>query len=123
MAAAQNILGPIYHICRADEWADAQTSGSYGGSSQDQADGFVHFSGGDMIVESAAKHRAGQDDLVLLEVDQAKLGPALKWEASRNAVLFPHLYGALPVSAVLRTFDLSLDGEDVHVFPEDWGLG
>ena len=68
---------PIYHICRADEWVMAQEIGSYGGSSQDQADGFIHFSGGDMVIESAAKHRAGQDGLVLLEVDQSELGAAL----------------------------------------------
>jgi len=114
---------PIYHICRADEWAAAQTNGSYGGSSQDKADGFIHFSGGDKVVESAAKHRAGQDGLVLLEVDQTKLGAALKWEVSRNDILFPHLYSDLPVEAVLRSFELSLDADGKHVFPTDWGLG
>jgi uncharacterized protein (DUF952 family) len=101
----------------------AQEIGSYGGSSQDQADGFIHFSGGDMVIESAAKHRAGQDGLVLLEVDQSELGAALKWEPSRNAMLFPHLYNDLPVSAVIRTFALNLDAEGKHVFPADWGLG
>ena len=115
--------GPIYHICRADEWALAQASGSYGGSSQDQADGFIHFSGGAQVIESAAKHRAGQDGLMLLEVDQAALGEALKWEPSRNDMLFPHLYGALPVAAVLRTFELQLDADGLHIFPKDWGLG
>ena len=115
--------GPIYHICRADEWAIAQQSGSYGGSSQDQADGFIHFSSGAQVIESAAKHRTGQDGLVLLEVDQEPLGVALKWEISRNDIKFPHLYGDLPVSAVLRSFELSLDGDGLHVFPTDWGLG
>ncbi len=115
--------GPIYHICRADEWAEAQSSGSYKGSSQDQADGFIHFSSGVQVIESAAKHRAGQDGLVLLEVDQAVLGEALKWEPSRNDLLFPHLYSDLPVAAVIRTFELNLDADGKHLFPEDWGLG
>ena len=109
---------PIYHICRSDEWTAAQATGFYPGSSQDKADGFIHFSGADTVVESAATHRAGQSGLVLLTVDPDKLGPALKWEASRAGRLFPHLYGELPVSAVLSTFDLALDAAGKHVFPK-----
>ena len=111
---------PIYHICRSDEWAAAQASGSYPGSSQDKADGFIHFSGRDTVVESAATHRAGQSGLVLLGVDPDRLGPALKWEPSRAGRLFPHLYGALPVSAVISTFDLALDADGKHVFPPNF---
>jgi uncharacterized protein (DUF952 family) len=110
----------IYHVCRAEEWSAAQASGAYGGSSQDRADGFIHFSGPGQVVESVSKHRTGQGGLVILEVDAAALGPALKWEPSRGGQLFPHLYGALPVSAVLRFADLPLDAEGRHVFP--WGL-
>lgn len=111
-------LQPIYHMCRKDEWAEAQKSGSYSGSSQDQADGFIHFSTGEQIVESAAKHRAGQDGLVLLRVDPDALGEALKWEESRGGAKFPHLYGDLPVGAVLAADPLPLGPDGMHVFPE-----
>ena len=107
----------IFHICRAEEWAAAQAAGRYEGSSQDKADGFIHFSARDQVVESAAKHRAGQSGLVLLHVDPEKLGPALKWEPSRAGMLFPHLYGPLPLSAVLRVDDLPLGEDGRHVFP------
>lgn len=107
----------IYHICRAEEWAAAQAAGHYGGSSQDRADGFIHFSGPDQVKASAAKHRAGQDGLVLLEVEATALGEALKWEPSRGGALFPHLYGDLPVAAVRRVDDLPLGADGVHVFP------
>lgn len=110
----------IYHVCQAREWQAAQASGAYPGSSQDRADGFIHFSGPAQVVESVAKHRAGQDGLVILEVDAPTLGPALKWEASRGGQLFPHLYGPLPVSAVLRFAPLALGKDGKHVFP--WGL-
>jgi uncharacterized protein (DUF952 family) len=111
-------MSVIYHMCRADEWADAQESGSYPGSSQDQADGFIHFSTAAQVVDSAAKHRAGQAGLKLLAVDTARLGPELKWEPSRGGQLFPHLYGALPVAAVVAAHDLPLDsGSGLHVFP------
>ena len=108
---------PIYHICRAEEWAAARAAGRYEGSSQDRADGFIHFSGRDQVIESAARHRAGQDGLVLLSVDPAMLGDALKWEPSRAGQLFPHLYGPLPLEAVLRAQDLPLGEDGRHRFP------
>ena len=107
----------IFHICRAEEWAAAQAAGRYEGSSQDRADGFIHFSARDQVVGSAAKHRAGQDGLVLLRVDPARLGEALKWEPSRAGQLFPHLYGPLPLEAVQRVDPLPLGSDGRHVFP------
>lgn len=110
--------GPIFHICRRAEWAAAEAGGGgYLGSSQDRADGFIHFSTASQVVASAAKHRAGQSELVLLTVDPAGLGDALKWEASRGGLLFPHLYGALPLAAVLRVDELPLGPDRHHVFP------
>ena len=109
----------IYHMCRHDEWQAALQSGLYHGSSQDRADGFIHFSTADQIRASAAKHRAGQDDLVLLRVDADVLGDALKWEASRGGALFPHLYGVLNVTDVVKTDALNLDENGVHLFPDD----
>ncbi len=111
---------PIFHMCRRDEWLAAEAAGSYAGSSQDRADGFIHFSTRAQIVESAARHRAGQTGLVLLSVDPEALGPALKWEASRGGALFPHLYGALPTAAVVRVDDLPLGDDGRHVFPADF---
>src|SRR3546814_1960723 len=87
----------IYHICRSEEWAAAETAGRSQGSAQDRADGFIHFSGPDQVEASAAKHRAGQDGLVLLTVEAAALGEALRWELSRGGALFPHLYGDTPL--------------------------
>jgi len=108
---------PIHHICRAEEWRAAMAAGRYGGSSQDRADGFIHFSTPAQVRESAAKHRAGQAGLVLLTVDADLLGPALKWEPSRGGQLFPHLYSPLPLAAVLSVVDLPLGPDGRHVFP------
>ena len=107
----------IYHMCRKDEWAAAVASGAYRGSSQDRADGFIHFSRKDQIVESAAKHRTGQDGLLLIAVDADVLGDALKWEESRGRQLFPHLYGDLLTEAVSTAEDLPLGPDGLHVFP------
>ena len=113
----------IYHVCEAEEWFLAKISGIYSGSSQDQKDGFIHFSSGLQVIGSVEKHRAGQDNLILLEVDAQKLGSALKWELSRNDEKFPHLYGDLPVAAVTRSFALTLNPNGTHLFPKDWDLG
>jgi len=107
----------IYHMCRRGEWEAAEARGSYRGSSQDEADGFIHFSTAAQVRESARKHRAGQSDLVLLTVDAGRLGPALRWEPSRGGALFPHLYGPLPLAAVTRTDPLPLGADGAHVFP------
>ena len=110
-------MSVIYHICRREEWEAARRAGAYPGSSQDKADGFIHFSDGGQVKASAAKHRAGQSGLVLLAVDADRLGPALKWEPSRGGALFPHLYGPLPVAAVLSAHDLPLGADGLHQFP------
>ena len=108
----------IYHMCKAEEWVVAIGEGTYPGSSQDQADGFIHFSTRDQVWTSAAKHRRGQQNILLLSVEAAKLCDALKWEPSRGGALFPHLYGPLSVDAVIATSPLLLGTDGVHVFPD-----
>ena len=112
-------MSVIYHICRREEWEAARATGRYLGSSQDKADGFIHFSSAAQVKASAVKHRAGQMGLVLLAVDEARLGSALKWEPSRGGALFPHLYGPLPAEAVVAAHDLPLGADGAHVFPPE----
>ena len=108
----------IYHMCRADEWAAAVAAGSYRGSSQDLADGFIHFSTAAQVAGTAAKHFAGQPGLVLVAVDGDALGSALKWERSRGNDLFPHLYAPLPLSAVRWARPLSDEIDGRRAMPE-----
>jgi uncharacterized protein (DUF952 family) len=107
----------IYHVCRADDWQAAVHKGEYSGSDDDVRDGFIHFSSRSQVRESTAKHRAGQDGLVLLAVSATALGQALKWEPSRGGQLFPHLYGSLPISAVAEATPLPLADDGQHTFP------
>lgn len=106
----------IYHMCRAEEWAVAAAAGIYHGSSQDLADGFIHFSTGGQIVESARKHRRGQAGLVLVAVRAAALGERLHWEPSRGGELFPHLYGPLYPGESARVEPLAIGPDGNHVF-------
>jgi uncharacterized protein (DUF952 family) len=106
----------IYKICPADLWRAAEGAGAFGGAPIDLADGYIHFSTAEQARETAARHFPGQDDLVLVAVDAAALGEALKWEPSRGGALFPHLYGPLALAAVRWVKRLPLTREG-HAFP------
>ena len=107
----------IYKICTAAEWREAERAGVYRGSAADHKDGFIHFSTAGQAAETAAKHFAGQRDLVLVAVDADTLGGKLNWEPSRGGALFPHLYGELELKAVLRVDPLPLGDTGQHQFP------
>ncbi len=107
----------IYKIFRAPEWADLQARGETNGAPVDIADGYVHFSTAAQATETAAKHFAGQDDLVLLALDADTLGPDLRWEPSRGGALFPHLYRPLRLADVLWHQNLPLKN-GTHLFPD-----
>jgi len=108
----------IYKICDAAIWREAERSGVFRGAAIDLSDGYIHFSAADQAVETAARHFAGQDDLVLAAIDAEALGDRLKWEPSRGGALFPHLYGTLPMSAVRSVAPLPLGPDGRHLFPE-----
>lgn len=106
----------IYKICTNEEWGETETSGVFPGAPVDIADGFIHFSIGKQVNETAARHFAGQENLLLLSVCAEDLGPALKWETSRGGELFPHLYGVLTRDQVKRIDSLPL-GPEGRKFP------
>lgn len=108
----------IYKIFRAPEWAELQARGETLGAPIDLADGFVHFSTAQQAAETAAKHFAGVEGLMLLALDGDAMGDVLKWEVSRGDALFPHLYRVLQLDEVLWAKPLPLiDG--THQFPGD----
>lgn len=108
----------IYKIVPASLWQSARAKGLFEGAPVDLADGFIHFSTAAQAAETAAKHFAGQADLLLVAIDGASLGKALVYEPSRGGQLFPHLYGTLPLDAVLWEKSLPLGADGRHVFPE-----
>lgn len=108
----------IYKISPGKDWQQAEARGRFSGAPVDLADGFIHFSAAEQVRETAAKHFAGQDGLVLVAVDAEALGEGLKWEPSRGGALFPHLYGELDMSAVRWVRELPLGADGAHLFPE-----
>ena len=105
-------MSRIYKLLDAAAWTAALAAGVFKGSAVDEKDGFIHFSDAAQAQETARLHFHGQSGLVLLSVNAGRLGEALKWEPSRGGALFPHLYGPLPIAAVIdaRLLELDADG-------------
>ncbi|GAA0765392.1 DUF952 domain-containing protein [Brevundimonas olei] len=104
-------------LSRAD-WRAALAEGRYDGSAADRADGYIHLSAADQLEATAAKHYAGQAELMLVEVDLTALGDALIWEPSRGGALFPHIYGPLPVAATRDARPLSVTADGRMILDE-----
>ena len=108
----------IYKICPALLWHEAEKAGFFTGASIDIQDGYLHFSTSEQVRETAARHFAGQSDLLLVAIDADSLGQALRYESSRGGDLFPHLYAHLPLSAVRWVKPLPLSQDGHHIFPD-----
>jgi uncharacterized protein (DUF952 family) len=107
----------IYKIVPTALWREAERAGRFRGSEIDLRDGFIHFSSAAQVAETAARHFAGQDNLLLVHVDAEALGMLIKWEPSRGGALFPHLYGDLDLAAVGKVEPLPLGPDGRHRFP------
>lgn len=107
----------IYKILRTTEWEAAQLAGKLSGSAADLADGYIHFSTQAQLRETAERHFSGENGLILVAVQVARLGNALVWEASRGGALFAHLYAPLRLDQIdwVRPMPVSADGQ--HNFP------
>ena len=95
----------LLHLISSDEWSSATTEGELRPESLSSA-GFIHLSTPEQVHLPADRLYRGRDDLLLLHIDPARLDAPLRWESGvatdPESMLFPHLYGALPVSAVIN---------------------
>jgi uncharacterized protein (DUF952 family) len=93
----------LVHLCAADDWQRAQEEGEHRPPSLDDV-GFVHLSAPEQVHLPANRLYAGRTDMVLLRCDPALLAAPVRWEpgvpSDPAAMLFPHLYGPLPLAAV-----------------------
>jgi uncharacterized protein (DUF952 family) len=102
----------VYKIMSAAELQQMQRDGVFRGSPADIADGYIHLSCGSQLAATLDKHFSGVDGLMLAAVDLSLLGDAVRWEQARGEQLFPHIYGLLPVGAVVSvaTVERTTDG-------------
>ncbi|WP_459547112.1 DUF952 domain-containing protein [Nocardia sp. X0981] len=104
----------LVHLCTPAEWAIAQQSGAHRPASLD-SEGFVHLSAPHQVHLPANRLFAGRRDMLLLRLEPALLGAPVRWEpgvpGDDPTLRFPHLYGPLPVAAVVGV-DPYLPGPD-----------
>lgn len=99
----------IYHLALAEDWRTARATGEYRISTRGltlEQVGFIHASYAHQIAATYKRFFADAGPLRLLVLDPkrlAALGLPLRAEpAPGSAERFPHVYGALPVAAVLH---------------------
>ena len=94
----------IRHIAERPDWDAALRSGHYRARSLG-TEGFIHCSTDEQLVPVAQAFFAGRADLVVLDVDTERLDAPLRWEPPVGTPPapgpFPHVYGAIPVAAVV----------------------
>lgn len=106
-----------YKVLTAEQMDILLNDGVFLGAPIDLADGYIHLSTAEQVTETVNKHFAGQTGLHVAAVDLAALGTAVKWEPSRGGQLFPHIYAALPLSAVTAHTPLARDAVGAVVLP------
>ena len=119
-------LSIILHITHRNTWEASTSSGYYKPSSLD-SEGFIHCSTIEQTVETANQYFAHQHDLVLLCIDVNKAEAEVKYEApaggivkdQRTGSLFPHLYGPLNASAVVRVVEFAPNADGEFVLPAE----
>ena len=118
----------ILHIAKRSDWTEAQRLGNYTADSLD-TEGFIHCSKPDQVIAVANFIFRGQSNLVILEIDEAKVIPEIRFEnldggnssgddellgecsdtaafsRSVEEKLFPHIYGPLNLDAVTQVVD------------------
>ena len=109
----------IYKIIRAADWSAARQSGVIPPAQVDIADGYIHLSTEDQVLDTARLHFAGHDDLVAVTFSAEDLGDSLKWEPSRGGALFPNLYADLPTAKARGAQRLQRLGDGSFAFGED----
>ncbi|GAB04078.1 DUF952 domain-containing protein [Gordonia amarae] len=106
--------GPLLHLCTEADWSRAQALGHVDALSPADV-GFIHLSAPYQVHLPANRLFAGRTDLLALRVDPALLTAEIRWEpgvpTDPESMLFPHLYGELPVAAIVAAEPYLPDSE------------
>ena len=98
----------ILHFCPRADWLAARAAGEYTADTL-ATEGFIHCSTAEQVHRPATRLHRGRNDLVLLEIDESRLAEPPRYEADPAGERFPHVYGPIPLAAVVA----------VHAFPAE----
>lgn len=116
-------MSVIYHIATKSDWEEARRQGEYRHSTRGRTleeQGFIHAAQSDRQVEGVANaFYAGAGPLLLLAIDEDKVGPEIRYEDVPGwDIAFPHIYGPLNTDAVIKTIPLAPNADGQFSFPE-----
>lgn len=106
----------ILHICNKKDWKKALESGEYQHATL-ESQGFIHCSKPEQIVKVANFNFKGQEDLILLLIDDKKVTSEIKYEDGGNGELYPHIYGPLNIDAVIGAVDFPANEDGTFFLP------
>jgi uncharacterized protein (DUF952 family) len=109
-------MNTIFHITQREQWESAKNLGTYTGNTL-ESEGFIHCSTLAQVIGSANRFFTGLTDLVILEIEIDRVSPEVRDEGTDKHNLFPHIYGALNVDAVIRSIDLDTDADGSFILP------
>ncbi|PWU12199.1 MAG: DUF952 domain-containing protein [Terriglobia bacterium] len=113
----------IFHIVKRGDWQQALDRRRYEPPSL-AAEGFIHCSTLTQTLDTANRLFRGQTDLLLLYIDPEAVAGPLEWEPpadpgdERQAEIFPHLYGALNLDAVVQAVPFPCDPDGSFRWPQ-----
>jgi uncharacterized protein (DUF952 family) len=110
-------MSTILHITTRADWERALSAGAYTAPSL-AAEGFIHCSEPRQIARVANANFRGRRDLILLEIDPARVGHEIRHENTEGgSELFPHIYGPLNLDAVTRVLPFEPDADGSFTYP------
>lgn len=117
-AAVIKSMNTILHITQRHEWEQAKNLGIYRSNTLD-SEGFIHCSTLIQLLGSANRFFKNQTDLVILKIDIDRVTPEIRYEGADSNNLFPHIYGALNVDAVIGSIDLESHPDGSFFLPSE----
>lgn len=107
----------VYKVMSKAELQQLRRDAVFRGSPVDIADGYIHLSRGSQLAATLDKHFPGAEQLMLVAVDLSRLGDTVRWEPARGGALFPHIYGHLPIGAVVAVTAVERDADGAVRLP------
>ena len=109
-AIAIPIDQPLFHLALESDWKAALQHGDYRvstrGLSLEQV-GFIHLSWQEQVQDTFDRFYADAGAVLSLRIDPKLVSAPLRADAIHTGVLFPHLYGPLPIASVVEVSPFS----------------
>ena len=95
----------IFHIITDDEWRLYEISGVIEPTSL-QTEGFVHCSTVIQLPITIGRYYRDRQDLRVVQIAVSRLTSELRWEESHPGEFFPHVFGPIPMAAIVGKYPL-----------------